>query len=121
MAQSCDDEAAEVTGWPIDQIQSAVQPNPQQSALLDDLGNAVVEASHQIRTHCPTTVAFTPTGRLDQMHERLQTLVTIRFPTSRRRALTASPRRMRQAMQLPPPTKQTPATSQTSKRSAMPM
>lgn len=75
MAQSCDDEAAEVTGWPIDQIQSAVQPNPQQSALLDNLGNAVVEASHQIRTHCPTSVAFTPPARLDQMHERLQTLV----------------------------------------------
>ena len=27
MAQSCNDEAAEVTGWPIDQIQAAVQPN----------------------------------------------------------------------------------------------
>jgi LTXXQ motif family protein len=75
MAQSCDDEAAEVTGWPIDQIQSAVQPNPQQTALLDDLGNAIVEASHQIKMHCPTSVAFTPTARLDQMHQRLQTLV----------------------------------------------
>ena len=75
MAQSCNDEAAEVTGWPIDQIQSAVQPNPQQTALLDDLGNAIVEASHQIKVHCPTSVAFTPTARLDQMHQRLQTLV----------------------------------------------
>ena len=75
MAQSCDDEAAEVTGWPIDQIQSAVQPNPQQTALLGDLGNAIVEASHQIKIHCPTSVAFTPTARLDQMHQRLQTLV----------------------------------------------
>jgi len=75
MAQSCNDEAAEVTGWPIDQIQSAVQPNPQQTALLDDLGNAIVEASHQIKTHCPTSIAFTPTARLDQMHQRLQTLI----------------------------------------------
>ncbi len=75
MAQSCDDEAAEVTGWPIDQIQSAVQPNPQQTALLDGLGNAIVEASHQIKVHCPASVAFTPTARLDQMHQRLQTLV----------------------------------------------
>ncbi|MFY9762167.1 MAG: Spy/CpxP family protein refolding chaperone [Xanthobacteraceae bacterium] len=75
MAQSCDEEAAEVTGWPIDQIQSAVQPNPQQTALLDDLGNAIVEASHQIKIHCPTSVAFTPTTRLDQMHQRLQALV----------------------------------------------
>ncbi len=75
MAQSCNDEAAEVTGWPIDQIQNAVQPNQQQTALLDDLGNAIVEASHQIRMNCPTSVAFTPTDRLDQMHEQLQTLV----------------------------------------------
>lgn len=75
MAQSCNDEAAEVTGWPIDQIQDAVQPNPQQTALLDDLGNAIVEASHQIKMNCPTSVAFTPTDRLDQMHQRLQTLV----------------------------------------------
>ena len=75
MAQSCNDEAAEVTGWPIGQIQSAVQPDPQQTALLDNLGNAIVEASHQIRMNCPTSVAFTPTDRLDQMHERLQALV----------------------------------------------
>jgi len=75
MAQSCDDEAAEVTGWPIDQIQNAVQPNPQQTALLDDLGNAVVEASHEIRMHCPTSVPFTPTGRLAEMRQRLHTLV----------------------------------------------
>jgi hypothetical protein len=75
MTQSCSDEAAEVTGWPIDQIQDAIQPNPQQSALLDNLGNAIVQASDQIKTHCPTAVSFTPTGRLAEMHERLQTLV----------------------------------------------
>src|SRR5580704_2891251 len=75
MAQSCSDEAAEVTGWPINQISDAVQPNPQQCALLDDLGNAVVKASDVIKSHCPTTVSFTPTGRLDTMQERLQGLV----------------------------------------------
>ena len=75
MAQSCSDEAAEVTGWPINQISDAVQPNPQQSALLDDLGNAVVKASDVIKSHCPTNVSFTPTGRLDTMQQRLQGLV----------------------------------------------
>ncbi len=75
MAQSCDDEASEVTGWPIDQIQSAVQPTPDQAALLDDLGNAVVKASDAIRSHCPTTVSFTPTGRIDDMQQRLQGMV----------------------------------------------
>ena len=65
VAQSCSDEAAEVTGWPIDQISDAVQPNQQQVAYLDDLGNAIVKASDVIKSHCPTTVSFTPTGRLD--------------------------------------------------------
>jgi LTXXQ motif family protein len=75
MAQSCDDEAAEVTDWPIDQIQAAVQPNQEQTALLDNLGNAVVKASDVIKSHCPTTVSFTPTGRLDDMQQRLQGMV----------------------------------------------
>src|SRR5580700_6498374 len=75
MAQSCGDEASEVTGWPINQISDAVQPNPQQSALLDDLGNAIVKAGDLIRSHCPTNVSFTPTGRLDTMQQRLQGLV----------------------------------------------
>jgi LTXXQ motif family protein len=75
MAQSCAQEAAEVTSWPIDQIQAAVQPTDQQSALLDDLGNAVVKASDEVKTNCPTTVAFTPTDRLAQMQQRLQTML----------------------------------------------
>jgi len=75
VAQSCTDEADEVVGWPIDQIHDAVQPNDQQNALLDELGNAVVKASDTIRSHCPTAVSFTPTGRIDAMHERLTGLV----------------------------------------------
>ncbi len=75
MAQSCTDEAAEVTGWPLNQIQDAVEPNPQQSALLDNLGNAIVKASDEVKSHCPTTVAFTPTDRLAQMKQRLTGLV----------------------------------------------
>lgn len=75
MADACATEAAEVTGWPIDQIQSAVEPNDQQRALLDDLGNAVVQASNTIRSNCPTSVAFTPTGRLAAMQQRLHGMV----------------------------------------------
>jgi hypothetical protein len=74
MAQSCSDEAAEVTGWPIDQIQAAVQPTQQQGALLDDLGNALVKASDEVKSHCPTAVSFTPTARLGAMQQRLQAL-----------------------------------------------
>jgi hypothetical protein len=74
IAQSCSDEAAEVTGWPVDQIQAAVEPSQQQSTLLDDLGNALVKASDEVKSNCPTTVAFTPRERLDQMRQRLQAL-----------------------------------------------
>jgi len=75
VAQSCTQEAAEVTGWPIDQIQTAVEPSEQQSALLDALGNAIVKAGDVIKSHCPTTVSFTPTGRIAEMQERLEGLV----------------------------------------------
>jgi len=75
VAQSCTDEAAEVTGWPIDQIQAAVQPNAEQGKLLDDLGNAVVKASDAIKSHCPTRVSFTPTDRLADMQQRLEGMV----------------------------------------------
>ncbi len=75
VAQSCTDEAAEVTNWPIDQIQSAVQPNQQQTALLDDLGNAIVKASDVVKSHCPARVSFTPTDRLADMQNRLEGLV----------------------------------------------
>lgn len=75
VAQSCANEAAEVTDWPINQIQDAVKPNQQQSALLDDLGNAVVKASDLIKSHCPTAVSFTPVGRLADMQQRLEGMV----------------------------------------------
>ncbi|HEY2144686.1 MAG TPA: hypothetical protein VGH12_01355, partial [Steroidobacteraceae bacterium] len=64
IVQSCNEEAGEVTGWPIDQIQGAVQPDQRQSQMLDDLGNAIVKASDEIRAHCQTNIAFTPTARL---------------------------------------------------------
>jgi len=75
VAQSCTDEAAEVTGWPVDQIQAVVQPNAQQRALLDDLGNAIVKASDVVKSHCPTRVSFTAPDRLADMQQRLEGLV----------------------------------------------
>ncbi len=75
VAQSCTDEAAEVTGWPVDQIQAALAPNQQQTALLDDLGNAIVKASDVIKSDCPTRVSFTAPDRLADMQQRLTGLV----------------------------------------------
>lgn len=73
--QTCSDEAGEVMGWPLDQIQDVVQPNEQQRAALDALGDAIVKAGQAIRTGCPTNIAFTPTGRLEQMQRRVEALV----------------------------------------------
>jgi len=75
VAQSCVDEAAEVTGWPINDIADIVQPDQQQSALVDDLGNAIGQASDVIKAHCPTSVALTPAGRLKDMHEPMDGLL----------------------------------------------
>ncbi len=72
VAQSCADEAAEVTGWPLNQIQSVVGPNNEHSSFLDDLGSAISKAGDEIKSHCPTNVSFTPTGRLADMRERFE-------------------------------------------------
>ncbi len=84
-----------VTGWPLNQIQSAVGPNSEQSSFLDDLGdaiikagdeikshcsflddlgNAIIKAGDEIKSHCPTNVSFTPTGRLADMRERFEAM-----------------------------------------------
>jgi hypothetical protein len=75
VTQACSDESGEVTGWPVDQIQDVVQPDEQQRAALDELGNAIVKASLVIRAACPSRIAFTPVGRLEQMQQRIEALL----------------------------------------------
>jgi hypothetical protein len=73
--QTCTDEAGEATGWQIVQIQDVVRPNEQQQVALDALGDGIVKASQVIRAGCPTNIAFTPTGRLEQMQKRVEALI----------------------------------------------
>jgi hypothetical protein len=75
IAQMCGDDTKEVAGWPIDRIQQLVTPNDQQRAALDDLANASLKAAQIIKTACPTTIAFTPTGRLAAMQTRIEAMV----------------------------------------------
>jgi len=75
IAQTCAEEAGEVIGWPIAQIEAVVQPNDRQRAALEDLKNAIAKASEVIRSECPTTIAFTPVGRLDTMEARIDALL----------------------------------------------
>ena len=74
IAQMCGDDTKEVAGWPIDRIQQLVAPNDQQRMALDDLANASVKAAQIIKAACPTAVAFTPTGRLAAMQQRIEAM-----------------------------------------------
>jgi hypothetical protein len=72
IGQMCGDDSKEVAGWPIDRIEQAVSPTPEQSAALDEFANATIRAAQTIKDACPTTVAFAPSGRLDAMQKRIE-------------------------------------------------
>ena len=74
LAQMCGDDTKEVAGWPIDRIQQLVSPDDQQRMALADLASASTNAAQIIKTACPTSVAFTPTGRLAAMQQRIEAM-----------------------------------------------
>jgi uncharacterized phage infection (PIP) family protein YhgE len=74
LAQMCGDDTKEVAGWPIDRIQQLVSPDDQQRMALDELADASMKAAQVIKTACPTSVAFTPTGRLAAMQQRIEAM-----------------------------------------------
>jgi len=74
IAQMCGDDTREVAGWPIDRIQQLVSPHDQQRTALDNLADASMKAAQIIKTACPTSVAFTPTGRLAAMQQRIEAM-----------------------------------------------
>jgi hypothetical protein len=70
----CGDDASEIN-LPIDRIGAAVTPTDEQRAALDALANASVQAAQLIKAACPSGVAYTPTGRLQAMEQRVQSMV----------------------------------------------
>jgi hypothetical protein len=74
LARMCGDDTKEVAGWPIDRIQQLVSPDDQQRMALDDLASASTNAAQIIKTACPTSAAFTPTGRLAAMQQRIEAM-----------------------------------------------
>jgi hypothetical protein len=75
LQQLCGDDNREIAGLPIDQIQSAIQPNETQRAALDDLANALILAAQVIRASCPAQTAFTAPGRLAVMQQRIEAMI----------------------------------------------
>ncbi len=67
-------ENAQIAGLPIDRIQQAIGPDAQQQADLNALANASQQAAQIVSAACPSSVSFTPIGRLDTMQVRLEAM-----------------------------------------------
>jgi hypothetical protein len=74
IADMCGSDNRDIAGFPVAQFRTAVQPNSEQSAALDDLANASQKASETIRNSCPKDVALTAPSRLAQMQQRVQAM-----------------------------------------------
>jgi hypothetical protein len=69
-----------VTAWPIASITRAVQPTPEQRALLDELKAAAAKAADAFKDSCADSYAMTPPGRLRAMTSRVSaTLNAVRI------------------------------------------
>jgi hypothetical protein len=63
------------TRWPGEQIEKAVQPNPEQQAKLDALKAAMARAAGDLADACPAALPATPPARLAAISRRLDTML----------------------------------------------
>jgi LTXXQ motif family protein len=71
LRQLCREPGEGVTAWPIASITRAVQPTPEQRALLDELKAAAAKAADVFKESCADSYAMTPPGRLRAMTNRV--------------------------------------------------
>ncbi|MEH2507343.1 hypothetical protein V1290_006154 [Bradyrhizobium sp. AZCC 1578] len=71
LRQVCREPDEGVTAWPIASIVRAVQPTPEQRALLDELKSAAAKAADVFKNSCADSFAMTPPGRLRAMTNRV--------------------------------------------------
>jgi LTXXQ motif family protein len=74
LADMCGNDSKNIAGFPVEQFRSAIQPNQDQAAALDDLANASQKAAETIRNSCPNDVALTAPSRLAAMQQRVQAM-----------------------------------------------
>lgn len=74
IADMCGRDSRDIAGFPIEQFRTAIQPNSEQSAALDELASASQKASEIIRNSCPKDVALTAPSRLAEMQQRVQAM-----------------------------------------------
>ena len=75
LTQMCGADSRDIAGLPIDQIQQAIQPTADQSAALDDLANASLNAAQALKAACPTDIALTAPTRLAAMQQRIEAMI----------------------------------------------
>jgi hypothetical protein len=74
-AQICTAQASGLTDWPIERIAQQVGPDDTQRTLLDQLKDATAKAVNLLQSACPTDLPSTPTGRLAEMRQRVQSML----------------------------------------------
>ena len=74
LADMCGSDNKDIAGFPVEQFRTAIQPNSEQSAALDDLANASQKAAETIRNSCPRDVALTTPNRLAAMQQRVEAM-----------------------------------------------
>jgi len=78
--QLCREPDEGVTAWPVASIARAVQPTPEQRALLDELKAAAAKAADAFKESCADYYGMTPPGRLRAMTNRVKaTLDAVRI------------------------------------------
>ena len=75
LTQMCGDDSRDIAGLPIDQFQKAIQPTDEQRAAFDDLANAYVKASQDLKAVCPKDIALTAPSRLAAMQLRIEAMI----------------------------------------------
>lgn len=75
LTQMCGEDSGDIAGLPIDQIQQAIEPTEAERAALDDLANASVKASQNLRAACPTKISLTAVNRLAFMQQRIEAMI----------------------------------------------
>ena len=73
-AEWCGSTAPGLTDWPVDDIFAAIEPTPEQRALLDNLIRISDKAAQELRAACPRTAPVTPIGRLETLEQQLAAL-----------------------------------------------
>jgi LTXXQ motif family protein len=71
----CNDNAPQLTDWPIERIAEVVEPNDAQRTALDELRAASAKAIDMLKSGCPKDLPSIPTGRLAAMESRLQVML----------------------------------------------